>query len=121
MPGTSPCGRSFKRFPKPPSPYLPREPATSPRHYSELRASAVIALAATLNLDIVAGQVLTDLPPSIWPQITILGDIDWRNVCYGAIRAQAAMLAEQRDTNPLLRTNPWELRAFFNLGGEPFL
>jgi len=113
MPGTLPCGRTLKSFPEPPSPHLPREPATSPRQYSELRASAVIVLAATVDMEVVSRRSLTDLPPSIWPCVAILGDIDWCNVCRDAIRAQRAILAEPRHTvAALLRAEPWELEAF---------
>lgn len=88
----------------------------SSRQYSALRASAVIVLAATLDLEAVSRHLLTELPPSVWPHVAILGDLDWRDVCRGAIRAQETMLAEARHTKPtLLRADPCQLNAFLSL------
>jgi len=117
MPGTQPCGRILKRFPEPPPPHLPRWTSDSPGRYSELRASAVIVLAATVDLEAISRRSLADLPPSIWPRVAILGDLDWRKVCDDAIRAQRAMLTEPSDTRtPLLRADVCDLQAFLTSG-----
>jgi hypothetical protein len=93
MPGTSPCGELHKRYPsKPPFELLRKKPIISRPYSEEERASSVLAIVATLNLETIPRHQPASLPPWIGASIAILGDIDWPAVCQLAIRKQHTAL-----------------------------
>lgn len=119
MPGTREGDTPpWMKIPDPPSPVLSRESLPGLRPYSEQRASSVLAIVATLNLEVVLRHPPRSLPPWIGASIGILGDIDWPTVCQLAIREQNTALEGASELPAaLVRDQPWQLRDFLEGSG----